>query len=372
MRLTMAALVIYSHAWIVGGWGDDPIGRATRVQESFGGLAVVGFFTISGYLVAKSADQNDILQFLWHRVLRIFPGFWTVLIVSALVVGPFVWHLRGILPFWDYFTQTGQGPFTYITHNLDLVMRQTEIGHLFSPSVPGFAGRSHVDSVNASLWTLVYEWRCYLFLAVLCVFGVVKRLRIAIVAIAAVLALALLSGAFPAGSSSNLLPFMDAKFVKLAYAFACGSALYAYSDRLTLERRYGVLAWVAVIATLLGGGWLVIGIPAFAYALMWTSAALPGVFRTINAKNDYSYGVYVYGFVVQQTTVALGWNSWGLVPWLLACLAITGGCAWLSWHIVEKNAMKLRHWGPGRGLDHWRGRVAGWVRRSTSAPPLAR
>ena len=114
-----------------------------------------------------------------------------------------------------------------------------------------------------------------------------------------------------------------------------------------------MLSFVVVIATLRSSGWTVIGYPALAYLLLWTAARLPKSFQWIGAKNDYSYGMYVYGFLVQQSTAALGWNQLGYFPWVAATIVVSAGCAWLSWHGVEKHALALKDWGPGRGIRHW-------------------
>ncbi|PWG11974.1 hypothetical protein DF268_18615 [Streptomyces sp. V2] len=34
-----------------------------------------------------------------------------------------------------------------------------------------------------------------------------------------------------------------------------------------------------------------------AYALVWLAIRLPAPFRRIGARNDYSYGIYIYGFL---------------------------------------------------------------------------
>ncbi|MDQ1598087.1 MAG: hypothetical protein QOI70_1511, partial [Microbacteriaceae bacterium] len=45
---------------------------------------------------------------------------------------------------------------------------------------------------------------------------------------------------------------------------------------------------------------------------------------------------------------------WGYVPWVAVCLIISAALAWLSWHGVEKRALALKDWGPGRGFQFWR------------------
>ena len=65
----------------------------------------------------------------------------------------------------------------------------------------------------------------------------------------------------------------------------------------------------------------------------------------------------------------LGWYKWGYVPWVAATIVVSAGCAWLSWHLVEKRALALKDWGPGRGIRHWYAKtVAGvdWIRHRRS------
>jgi hypothetical protein len=113
LRLVFASAVIFSHAFYLIGAEHDPLLGLVRGQESIGGIAVLGFFAISGYLIVKSGMSTDALQFIWRRALRIFPAFWTVLVVSALVVGPVAWVIMG-RQLSEYFTFAPGGPASYI------------------------------------------------------------------------------------------------------------------------------------------------------------------------------------------------------------------------------------------------------------------
>ena len=62
-------------------------------------------------------------------------------------------------------------------------------------------------------------------------------------------------------------------------------------------------------------------------------------------ERDYSYGIYIYAFPVQQSLVSF-WPQMPLVPYLLSTLTITIALAAASWHFVEKPALKLK---PFRG-----------------------
>lgn len=352
LRLVLASLVIFSHAFPLGGWGEDPMHALTNGQESIGGLAVVGFFAISGYLIAKSGANSDVLQFLWRRVLRIFPAFWLVLLVGAFVVGPVAWLLEGNA-LSTYPSLGGGGPVSYLVANWDLSMRQWGIYDIFATTTPyGVAVGTSV--FNGSLWTLAYEWGCYLIIGFLVVFGVLKRAKVLVLLLTLIAYGAAIANLAVAGSASSLVPYFSDPFkVTLTLAFLLGSCLAMYSGTVPFDHRLGVSAGVVAAVTLAQGGWVLIGYPAFAYFLLWLAAALPSKLHWIGARNDYSYGMYVYGFLIQQFTASLGWYKWGYLPWVGVTIVITAAGAWLSWHIVERWALALKDWGPGRGIRFW-------------------
>ncbi|TQL48645.1 peptidoglycan/LPS O-acetylase OafA/YrhL [Homoserinimonas aerilata] len=352
LRLVLAGLVIFSHAFPLGGWGDDPMRSWTRNQESIGGFAVVGFFAISGYLIAKSGAGSDILQFMWRRVLRIFPAFWLVLIVGAVIVGPIVWLMDGNRP-GGYLTNLGAGgPVGYVLLNADLTIRQWGIYDIFI-STP-WGERGGASALNGSLWTLAYEWSCYLIIALFVLLGILKRAKWIVPLVTLFYFGVALSTIVAPGFAASIFPaFGDSFRITLTLIFLIGSCMGLYSRSIPLDDRLGILSAIVVVASLALGGWIIVGYPAFAYLLLWGASRLPQRVQWIGAKNDYSYGVYVYGFLVQQFTAYLGWHHWGYVPWVLATIIVTGGCAWLSWHLVEKRAMQLKDFGPGRGIRYW-------------------
>lgn len=61
------------------------------------------------------------------------------------------------------------------------------------------------------------------------------------------------------------------------------------------------------------------------------SAALP----------DYSYGIYIYGIPAQQAAVALGLGITPLTNFTVG-LSLTLPLAALSWHLIERPALKLK------------------------------
>ncbi|TFB98002.1 MULTISPECIES: acyltransferase [Cryobacterium] len=358
LRLLLASLVIFDHAFPTGGFGRDPFWELTRGQASLGSIAVGGFFAISGYLIAKSGMSSDILQFMWRRSLRIFPAYWGVLLITAFVVAPVIWVTAGGA-LGDFFARAPNGPFHYVAGNWTMNIGTYGIYDIFAETTP--YGQSVKASVfNGSIWTLIYEWRCYLVIGVCVAFGVLARAKAVVPALTVgFFVLQIINLSNPA-SLGSIAPFLaDTQLVALTFTFLVGSTLAVYSRSVPFDDRLGVLAGLIVIVTLRYGAFNTLGIIAGAYFVLYLAARLPRRLQWIGARNDYSYGVYIYGFLVQQVLAYLGVYRWGYGWFALTALVISLGCAWLSWHGVEKWAMSLKNWGPGKGLVFWAAMVQG-------------
>lgn len=365
IRLVLALLVIVDHAFPLSGAGVDPVWELTNNQASLGSIAVLGFFSISGYLIAKSGMTADVLQFLWRRVLRIFPAYWLALVVAAFAVGPLVWiadgHALG-----SYFSLAGDGPFAYLAKNFTLRIGTYGIYDIFATTTP--YGESVGSSVfNGSLWTLIYEFGCYLVVAVFVFFGVLTRARILVPLVTAFLGILQIAAYTRTDIVTNYVPQLaDPQVIPLAFAFLAGSTIAVYSKSIIFDDRLGVLAGLVFLYSLKSGGFAVVGVAAGAYFVLYLAARLPRQVQWIGARNDYSYGVYVYGFLMQQVLAYLGVHHWGIVAYIVIAMILSLGCAWVSWHLVEKRAMSLKDWGPGRGVAVWRERLNAPFAKKTS------
>ncbi|WP_354499766.1 acyltransferase [Mycetocola sp. 2940] len=350
IRLLLAAAVIVSHAFPLGGLGEDPFFTLFRGQENLGGVAVIGFFAISGYLITRSGMQKDIVQYLWARALRIFPAFWLVLLVAAAMVGPALWLVEG-RALDDYVSRASDGPVAYLLENGGLRIGQWGIYDLLTGTPYGQVAGS---VFNGSLWTLIYEWNCYLLIGALVIFGSLNRTRFAVpILTAVVFSLQVARFAAPDTLGALVPWFADPLQINLAMAFLWGACIAMYADRILVDDRIGLMCGFVVVFTLLQGGFALIGFPAFAYVLFWLAIRLPARVKKIGAVNDYSYGVYLYGFLVQQVLAYAGVYEFGYVPYTVSALVITFALAWLSWHALEKRALMLKDWGPGRGIRWW-------------------
>jgi len=342
LRWTLAALVVVDHSFPVGGFsgGVDPTWTLTRGQDSLGGIAVAGFFVLSGFLVTRSwFSSASVFRFVWRRFLRIFPGFWVCLIATVFVFAPIAWwHEHGTLT--GLFSLEADSPRHYVTANFWLHIHQWNIDHMFSSSQ--FANTGYEVAWNGSLWTLVYEFKCYLLLAGLGLAGVLT-----LPSVVAILTLIcygfMLSWKINPEWAPLLLPILgDVNVARFLFLFLLGSLFALYADRIVIDDRLGILALLLTGLSLRQGGWLLIGYPAFAYLLMWASIRLP--LAWFERPGDFSYGTYIYAFPVQMLLAESGLRRHGVGAFVAGSIGATTVVAVASWHLIEKRALRLKNW----------------------------
>jgi hypothetical protein len=111
---------------------------------------------------------------------------------------------------------------------------------------------------------------------------------------------------------------------------------------------------IAIIATLYlptgSHAWTVnpskFGVFLLAYPLLWLGAHLP--FSWVGSRNDYSYGVYIYGYPLTQLLISFGAVQLGFWAFMGLTGSITLALGVASWWLVEKHALRLKRISLGR------------------------
>ena len=342
----LAALVVVDHSFPISGLhgGSDPLWSWSRGQDSLGGVAVTGFFVISGFLVTRSwFSSASTGRYMWRRFIRIFPGFWACLLVTALC-----WrHWRGTTS-----AGAGRATSTCRTRRRPVSRAQQPLAHApvehrRTARRNAFAHSGYPIGWDGSLWTLIYEFKCYLLIAVLGIVGILTRHRAVV--------LGLLVGAYvfmlswqvdPAWAERVLPAFRDPFVARFAFVFLLGSACALYAERVEINDRLGIVAAAVLLMTLHWGGYLLLGYPALAYLCLYLAVRLP--ITNFDRYGDFSYGTYIYAFPIQQLLALYGMQRHGIWAFIVASLAVATAAAFVSWHVVEKPAMKLKNWTPPR------------------------
>ncbi|WP_342120681.1 acyltransferase family protein [Pseudoduganella sp. OTU4001] len=338
VRLVAATLVVVYHAWQLNGrtpGAQDPLTAWLSPVADLGMVAVGVFFLVSGLFVSHSWLRDPhLLRFAVRRVTRIVPGLLVCLLLTTTVAVTF-FSPQGIAGLFS------ADAWHYIFSNATL----HSLRYLDPPAVLAIPGVLEGRALNGSLWTLYWEARMYVVLALL---GLAAVAPMRVWLLVSSLALIAAAQAFPALLSGYI---WETAFWTL---FLGGIVLQTLARHL----RFGVgmvlatgillaLNWTRN-AALTPSGFSLVGVMLFACAVaLWVgSARLPSWLSHIQ-KHDYSYGVYIYHWPV-MLMLAHVMPEAGALRLLAAGLVVTFACAAFSWHCVEHPAMKLARRMPKR------------------------
>jgi peptidoglycan/LPS O-acetylase OafA/YrhL len=337
-RLTLAMGVILWHSWPVAGRQVSFAPAHQLLRDAW----VDGFFAVSGFLITWSWFRHPrVRDYFLARGLRILPGLWICLIVTAVVIAPISVAIKGgsavkLL--------VSRATVEYVFENSAILLFKQDIGG--TPSgvpVPGIW--------DGPVWTLSWEVLCYIAIAGLGLAGLLRRRWF----IPTALVLAVLwSQLLPPWSvfadvieaqrriedpatAALLVQAIAARFLVM---FLAGAFLYKFRN--AIPARWSLVALSVVIvlaASFLPNYRLVAAIP-LAYAIIASGALIHS--KRLRLRTDLSYGVYIYAWPVQQFVVICGLGI--LNPFVFALVSAAGTLplAALSWFLVEKPAISLK------------------------------
>ena len=322
MRWLLASAVMFSHGYdlTLPERGLDP--TVAWLSFPVAALAVYMFFMLSGFLVSGSLAKRGAGSFAAARGLRLIPGLWVMLLVTTLGL----WAIFTPMPLLDFLKHPAT--MRYVGRNAALLGGGYTLPGVFPENqLPGL--------VNGSLWTITWEVRCYILLALVGVTGLLGSRRLFT---GFFLAAATVHMAVPIGIVTSL-----GNPRKLAFAFFIGVLAYLWRDKLRLS---WPLALLGVAASLLLPPVGLLKMTAlqvsFAYLVLVAAFCVPqSCKRASAALPDYSYGIYIYAFPMQQLALAVGIGTTPLANMSSAWL-MTLPLAALSWHLVEKPALGFK------------------------------
>ncbi len=337
VRLFAACMVLFGHSFtlILASPGNlfphDPITLWVYNHLPFGqglpGTALHIFFFISGVLVTRSFfnHQTRLIDFFKARVLRIVPAYWLSTLLLAYVIGPWLTTLNVS----DYLRHPETLWFVWKNMTFSIVF-----------TLPGvLADNPFGPSVNGSVWTIPLELQMYGWVLLLGIMGALKkRSMFLLFFLACLLLYGYTNKAFvfisPSGES------------RLWVFFFFGTLATLYADKLRISP-----LWMCVTGVLLswfwqhGNHWFdILGAAWLSYALLVFGFHHYFKFLDVGRFGDFSYGVYLYAFPVQQILIHFYKDQ--LNGWLVALLTllITLPIDALSWYGLEKPALRWKRY----------------------------
>ena len=341
LRFLFASLVVFSHSYPLGEGNElhEPLWKLTG-QTTLGGLSVHCFFIISGFLIAASWDRRKgVGQFLKKRVLRIYPGFIIANGVGVFLIAPFVAdpaaaNIRiSITQFaWDCLRLQG------------------------TPAADTLFPQNHLHALNGSIWSIAYEFWCYIGVMILGMVPLFHRRSFVLGLFGVSLAAAFVFPTFHlewigGGILGKIFgyPFF---WARLLPNYLAGVVAWRFREKIVISDRFAMLALILLAASVpVANSWSVMFPICGTYIVLWAAFHPSFKLHGFSRHGDFSYGMYLYAFPIQQLLVMS--NSGSMNPYALFAIAwplsILAGM--LSWFIVERPFLRqARNAGQNRTL----------------------
>jgi peptidoglycan/LPS O-acetylase OafA/YrhL len=317
----LATLVIFEHAYYLpfNSPVHEPLFQLSGGQLDFGALAVDFFFVVSGFLVTRSwLLSKGMGRYFKKRAARILPGFFTASAIGIIVAALSV-------PDW----------FTFLA-NLNVRAAIAKVVSLHQSEYAGAFPHNPMPGITmGTLWSIRYEFDCYVVVAVLGLLGVLGRastLLILFVSAAALIGQRFGYLVLPSldHGALGLLLSISTQWPRLLSFFFAGAAFYCWRDAIPRSFFTLALALIVIAFAVRYGGLEFILIVAGSYCLFFFALSAP----VTKLPVDISYGLYLFGFPIQQVIIALGL---GFVPLWLFALSFPIAClvALASWTFIE-------------------------------------
>jgi peptidoglycan/LPS O-acetylase OafA/YrhL len=318
-RVIAACMVIYGHAYALAPelGQSDFIGRHLGFDYS-GSLAVKIFFFLSGLVLTNSLLlKRDPTSFIVSRFFRIWPAFTFVIIASAFLIGP----IMTTYTINEYFNNILT--YDYILKNLFM--------HI-NFELPGvFTNNTYGNAINGSIWTLPYEIAAYIVLLSLFMIGIFTNKKIATFIFILILLDPLLGNKI----ALTWLPQVS-EITLLAPCFAFGSILAIYKNEIEIN------------ITVLIGVWLLyysFNASTYSFYFFYLALFISILFISslswvikMRPKADISYGIYLWGWPVQQI-ISILYKEQGVVFNQSSSILISILLGFISWYLIEKRSM---------------------------------
>jgi len=315
LRFAAATLVVVAHAYALQ-IGYSQIGLHDPVML-VGRAALAALLAASGYLIAASWESTaSLLRFAWKRFLRVAPALIPAILVTLFLVGP----LMTSFPRGDYFAAllSPEG--------------LAAVPFFENGGVIGLFQENPVTYVNGSLWTIPLEVALYGVVAALGVAGLLHR-----------------RGALPVLIAVNILVwfcwFDDARMAKVRFSlyFLIGAYLYLHRERLTLRPAIAGGLFILLVVSAMTPLATLAGVIAIPYLTIYAAHIPIPLLNTFGRYGDFSYGIYLYHYPVQQTLIQVTANTLTLPTLFGVSFLVAFAFAFFSWHAIEKRALAAKN-----------------------------
>lgn len=322
LRLIAAFLVIFYHCFRVSMHEYmEPIFTTSRGYLNVGTIGLYIFFLISGYLITESFTKRP-KHYFRNRILRVFPALATVVLLSAFVLGPLV----------SFYSADA-----YFSNKMTYVYLVNMFPVFSTWLLPGVFYQNPTHVVNMPLWSLSGLIVLY---AVFFLIGKSKvklnyAMPLLFVAATATYYLCIKHWAYYI-DGFYLVVMPDMRMVSF---FALGSCFYLFQKRIRYNPEILLALMIFSVAFYLYHMPNIAAFLLLPYAVFFFAFSKRFKFHKAAKYGDFSYGLFLYTFPVQQLIYLFTGGQISIAALLVLSLAGGLACAYASWHLVEKCAL---------------------------------
>jgi len=312
IRHIAALMVLISHHFVLSGKTEP----AFHGVNSLGGFAVIAFFAISGYLITQSFTRTSLKVYAVNRIARIFPALIVCSFVMVYLIGGF-FSGDGIL----VTARSGEA--------LQKFLQIAAFGRANIEAVT--EGFIFQESLNGSLWTLKFEFGCYVLVALALSLSIKSLVPLLVLIGFCALHIVSISVDHPIAGKVGI-------YTSVCIAFFVGSTLAFHQSLLGSLRSKTIMAGLGVVligVSVVGPAPLMLSSIGFSLFTLALGTMLND--PIIRGRFDISYGLYLYAFPVQQ--LLINCTGLGFYPSMAAAACVTVLLATLSWFCFEKPAL---------------------------------
>ena len=343
IRLMAAFMVMAGHMGYITG-SNIPMLWGQGVQT----VGVKIFFLLGGYFISRSWMTDPCLQrYGIKRILRIFPPLILYVLLATFIIGP----LLSDLTVKEYFAN----PQTYI------YLKNILLYPIYA--LPGvFVTNPYPNAINGSLWTMPVEIFLYILIPIVITVLCIKSREKKSFEMMGVLTILICSfqivhlAVFPdwrlviwgtdVAQAFTLIPYY---FLGMLFNFPWMKKILNLQVAVLLALVYTCFNLSAAFSELI----LYLVLPYLIFS--WGLVEKP-YFASIFNKYEISYGIYLYGFFIQQTVVFIG-RKWEInlqfTGYLVMSMMLTSFLALASCILIEKPSQKLCRWLCKKSKLYW-------------------